>query len=136
MKINRVKATNKNKIGPIGPNFHYLLKLIGKMLKIMAGILISVVILMFIAEKVFTDEVHMIDDALSDKMFRSLVTNRQYHNAIYLIGCPAARRCLRRILFQRFPDRRSHSRLFRRTAALIDAFTGICDLPGSAVLGR
>ena len=85
MKINRVKATNKNKIGPIGPNFHYLLKLIGKMLKIMAGILISVVILMFIAEKVFTDEVHMIDDALSDKMFRSLVTNRQYHNAIYLM---------------------------------------------------
>ena len=85
MKINRVKATNKNKIGPIGPNFHYLLKLIGKMLKIMAGILISVVILMFIAEKVFTDEVHMIDDALSDKMFRSLVTNRQFHNAIYLM---------------------------------------------------
>ena len=60
MKINRVKATNKNKIGPLGPNFRYLLKLIGKMLKIMAGILISVVILMFIAEKVFTDEVHMI----------------------------------------------------------------------------
>lgn len=85
MKINRVKATKSKKTVSWGPNFHYLVKLLANILMIMAGILVSVVILLFIAEKAFTDEMHRIDDALSYKMFSNMVENRQYHNAIYLM---------------------------------------------------
>ena len=85
MKINRVKATNNKKIGSIGQNFCYLLKFLAYILMILTGILVSVVLLMFIAEKVFTDEVHKIDDTLSEKMFRNLVASKRYHNAIFLM---------------------------------------------------
>ena len=85
MKINRVKATKNEKIGSWRLNFHYLVKLLANILMIMGGILVSVVILLFIAEKAFTDEMHRIDDALSYKMFSNMVENRQYHNAIYLM---------------------------------------------------
>ena len=85
MKINRVKATKGKKIGFWRLNFHYLMKLLANMLILMAGILVSIVLLLFIAEKAFTDEMHKIDDALSYKMFSNMVENRQYHNAIFLM---------------------------------------------------
>lgn len=85
MKINRVKATKNEKIGSWRLNFHYFVKLLANLLMIMGGILVSVVILLFIAEKAFTDEMHRIDDVLSYKMFSNMVENRQYHNAIYLM---------------------------------------------------
>ena len=52
-----------------------------------------------------------------------------------LVGRPVRCRRLRRVLLQRFADRRSHSRILRRLAALIGFFACVSDLPCTSVPG-
>ena len=53
-----------------------------------------------------------------------------------LVGRPVRCRRLRRVLLQRFADRRSHCRILSRLTALIGFFACISDLPCASVPGR